>query len=32
MAIGVWYEEFPQLTDDEVRELLREVTAGARPG
>jgi putative phosphoribosyl transferase len=22
MAIGVWYEDFPQLTDDEVRELL----------
>jgi putative phosphoribosyl transferase len=22
MAIGVWYEDFPQLTDEEVRELL----------
>ena len=22
MAIGVWYEDFPQLTDEQVRELL----------
>jgi len=22
-AIGIWYQEFPQLTDDEVREILR---------
>ena len=22
MAIGVWYDDFPQLSDDEVRELL----------
>jgi len=34
MAIGVWYAEFPQLTDDEVRELLgrlwaREESRGA---
>ena len=24
MAVGLWYEHFPQLTDEEVRELLME--------
>lgn len=27
MAIGVWYEQFPQLSDDEVRELVRAAAA-----
>jgi putative phosphoribosyl transferase len=30
MAIGVWYEDFPQLTDDEVRALLGEGWARAK--
>lgn len=28
MAIGVWYDDFPQLTDDQVRELLGEAWGG----
>jgi putative phosphoribosyl transferase len=31
IAIGVWYDDIPQLTDDEVRELQREA-AGTRAG
>ncbi len=26
-AVGLWYEDFPQTTDDEVRELLARATA-----
>lgn len=28
-AISPWYRDFPQVTDDEVREMLREETAAA---
>jgi predicted phosphoribosyltransferase len=31
-AIGPWYREFPQLTDDEVRELLAEAWRDAGAG
>jgi len=29
-AVGAWYSEFPQTSDDEVRELLAAATAGYR--
>jgi putative phosphoribosyl transferase len=33
-AVGLWYEDFEQTTDDEVRDLLRRAALGddARPG
>lgn len=30
-AVGQWYEEFPQVSDEEVRELLARSTAEQRP-
>jgi putative phosphoribosyl transferase len=30
-AVGLWYHDFSQTTDDEVRELLRKAEAPARP-
>jgi putative phosphoribosyl transferase len=30
-AVGQWYEEFPQISDEEVRELLERSTAEQRP-
>jgi putative phosphoribosyl transferase len=29
MAVGAWYDRFDQVTDDEVRDCLREARAGA---
>ena len=29
-AVGVWYDDFGQTDDEEVRELLQEATAGSR--
>ena len=31
-AVGVWYEDFSQTEDDEVRELLEEARSQAAPG
>ena len=31
MAVGAWYEDFPQVTDDEVRACLRRAAPGAPP-
>jgi putative phosphoribosyl transferase len=30
-AVGEWYEQFPQTSDEEVRELLRRAEEGLRP-
>jgi putative phosphoribosyl transferase len=32
IAVGLWYEQFPQLTDEEVRELLEGVQEERPPG
>lgn len=31
-AVGLWYEHFPQATDEEVQELLEKAGAGGRSG
>lgn len=31
VAVGAWYEDFPQVTDDEVRACLRRAAPGAPP-
>ena len=31
-AVGMWYEDFAQTTDDEVRALLREAARGGGHG
>lgn len=31
MAVGAWYEEFPQVSDEEVRTCLRRAAPGAPP-
>jgi putative phosphoribosyl transferase len=30
-AVGIWYRSFPQITDEEVREILRQTEEAARP-
>src|SRR5207237_7606061 len=32
LAIGVWYERFPQIPEDEIRELLGRARGHARSG
>jgi putative phosphoribosyl transferase len=32
LAIGAWYEDFPQISDSEIHELLERATDDARGG